>query len=80
MNGRRRSRRPARRSSSATSRQPGNAWLMVGIALMELEQLQESRRAFQQAQEFDVDSRRQAREWQRFVEDRIQVAELRSRS
>jgi tetratricopeptide (TPR) repeat protein len=60
--------------------QPGNAWLLVGIALMELEQLQESRRAFQQAQEFGVDARRQAREWQRFVEDRIEAAELRSRS
>jgi len=57
---------------------PGEAWLMIGIALLELDQLRESRRAFQQAQEFDADSRRQAREWQRFVEERIQVAELRA--
>lgn len=55
---------------------PGQAWLMIGIALMELDQLRESRQAFQRAQEFDADSRRQAREWQRFVEDKIRVAEL----
>lgn len=58
---------------------PGAAWLLVGIASMELGQLREARQAFQQAQAFDEDSRRQAREWQRFVEDRIQVAELRER-
>jgi tetratricopeptide (TPR) repeat protein len=57
---------------------PGAAWLMIGIAEMELGNLREARRAFQQAQEFDENTRRQAREWQRFVEDRIQVAELRS--
>lgn len=57
---------------------PGSAWLMIGIAEMELGNLREARRAFQQAQEFDANTRRQAREWQRFVEDRIQVAELRS--
>lgn len=56
---------------------PGQAWLMIGIALMELGRLQESRQAFRQAQEFDTDTRRQAREWQRFVEDKIRVAELR---
>ena len=57
---------------------PGGAWLMIGIAAMELGNLRESRQAFQQAQEYDANTRRQAREWQRFVEDRIQVAELRS--
>jgi tetratricopeptide (TPR) repeat protein len=57
---------------------PGGAWLMIGIAAMELGNLRESRQAFQKAQEFDANTRRQAREWQRFVEDRIQVAELRS--
>ncbi len=57
---------------------PGAAWLMIGIAEMELGNLREARNAFQQAQEFDANTRRQAREWQRFVEDRIQVAELRS--
>jgi tetratricopeptide (TPR) repeat protein len=57
---------------------PGGAWLMMGIALMELDQLRESRQAFQRAQDFDANTRRQAREWQRFVEDRIQVAELRA--
>jgi tetratricopeptide (TPR) repeat protein len=59
---------------------PGGAWLMIGIATMELGQLRESRNAFQRAQEFDADTRRQAREWQRFVEDRIQLAELRARN
>ena len=59
---------------------PGAAWLMIGIARMELDQLRESRRAFQRAQEFDANTRRQAREWQRFVEDRIQLAELRAAS
>lgn len=58
---------------------PGGAWLMIGIAEMELGNLREARRAFQQAQEFDANTRRQAREWQRFVDDRIQVAELRNR-
>ena len=57
---------------------PGGTWLMIGIAAMELGQLRESRNAFQRAQEFDPETRRQAREWQRFVEDRIQLAELRS--
>jgi len=57
---------------------PGGAWLMIGIAAMELGNLRESRQAFQQAQEYDANTRGQAREWQRFVEDRIQVAELRS--
>lgn len=59
---------------------PGGAWLMIGIAAMELGQLRESRNAFQRAQEFDANTRDQAREWQRFVEDRIQLAELRARS
>ena len=59
---------------------PGGTWLMIGIASMELDQLRESRNAFQRAQEFDADTRRQAREWQRFVEDRIQLAELRARN
>jgi len=59
---------------------PGGAWLMIGIASMELDQLRESRQAFQQAQEFDENTRRQAREWQRFVEERIQLNELRARN
>jgi tetratricopeptide (TPR) repeat protein len=59
---------------------PGGAWLMIGIAAMELGNLRESRNAFQRAQEFDDTTRRQAREWQRFVEDRIQLAELRARN
>lgn len=59
---------------------PGGAWLMIGIASMELEQLRESRQAFQRAQEFDENTRRQAREWQRFVEERIQLNELRARN
>ena len=59
---------------------PGGAWLMIGIAAMELGQLRESRNAFQRAQDFDAKTRRQAREWQRFVEDRIQLAELRARN
>jgi hypothetical protein len=58
---------------------PGQAWLLAGIALLELEQLGESRDAFRRAQEFDADTRRQGREWQRFVEERIQVAELQGR-
>ncbi|HUG98619.1 MAG TPA: tetratricopeptide repeat protein [Gammaproteobacteria bacterium] len=57
--------------------EPGNAWLLRGIALLELERLEESRQAFRQAQDFDPDTRRQAREWQRFVEDKIRVAGLR---
>jgi tetratricopeptide (TPR) repeat protein len=57
---------------------PGQAWLLAGIALMELERLGESREAFRRAQEFDGDTRRQGREWQRFVEERIQVAESRA--
>jgi tetratricopeptide (TPR) repeat protein len=56
---------------------PGEAWLLIGIASMELGKLQESRQALLRAQEFDEATRRQAREWQRFVEDRIQVAEAR---
>lgn len=60
--------------------EPGNAWLLTGIALMELDRLGESRQAFRRAQEFDADTRRQAREWQRFVEDKIRVAELRTGS
>lgn len=57
---------------------PGDAWLLIGIALMELDRLQESRQALQQAQDYDADTRRQAREWQRFVEDRIELAGLRA--
>lgn len=59
---------------------PGGVWLMIGIAAMELGELRESRNAFQRAQEFDADTRSQAREWQRFVEDRIQLAEVRARA
>ncbi len=59
---------------------PGGVWLMIGIATMELGNLREARNAFQRAQEFDPNTRRQAREWQRFVEDRIQLAELRARN
>lgn len=59
--------------------QPGSAWLLVGIALLELDRLRESRQALQRAQEFDTETRRQAREWQRFVDERIEVAGLRSR-
>src|SRR5690606_4937539 len=57
--------------------EPGNAWLLKGIALLELARLEESRHAFRQAQDFEPDTRRQAREWQRFVEDKIRVAGLR---
>jgi hypothetical protein len=53
---------------------PGGAWLMMGIAQMELGDLQEARRAFKQAQQFDDKVRRQARDWEKFVEDRMQVA------
>ena len=53
---------------------PGGAWLMMGIAQMELGELQEARRAFKQAQQFDENVRRQARDWEKFVEDRMQVA------
>lgn len=56
--------------------EPGNAWLLRGIALLELERLEESRQAFRQAQDFGPGTRRQAREWQRFVEDKIRVAGL----
>jgi tetratricopeptide (TPR) repeat protein len=58
-------------------REPGQAWLLIGIALMELDRLRESREALQRARDSGPDTRRQAREWQRFVEDRIEVAELR---
>lgn len=58
---------------------PGNAWLLAGIALLELEQLGEARAAFRTAQGFDEATRRQAREWQRFTEERMQLAELRAR-
>jgi tetratricopeptide (TPR) repeat protein len=58
--------------------QPGAAWLLTGIALMELDRLREARQAFLRAQEHDPDARRQAREWQRFVEDRIEAAGLRA--
>jgi len=57
---------------------PGGAWLMIGIAEMERGNLRESRNAFQRAQDFDAKTRQQAREWQRFVEDRIQLNELRA--
>lgn len=57
---------------------PGGVWLMLGIGEMELGELREARQAFQRAQEFDPKIRSQAREWQRFVEDRIQVADLRN--
>ena len=53
---------------------PGGAWLMMGIAQMELGSLQEARRSFKQAQQFDDKVRRQARDWEKFVEDRMQVA------
>jgi tetratricopeptide (TPR) repeat protein len=57
---------------------PGRAWLLVGIASMELGRLGEARQALQRAQESDESTRRQAREWQRFVEERIRVAETRA--
>jgi len=57
---------------------PGGVWLMIGIGTMELGELREARQAFQRAQDFDPKIRSQAREWQRFVEDRIQVAELKN--
>jgi tetratricopeptide (TPR) repeat protein len=52
---------------------PGGAWLMKGIALMELGQLQDARSALKEAQKFDDKTRRQAREWEQFVKDRIEV-------
>jgi tetratricopeptide (TPR) repeat protein len=61
-----------------TLAQPGTAWLLIGIALMELDQLRDARQAFQRAQEHGPEAGRQAREWQRFVEDRIEAAELRA--
>lgn len=57
---------------------PGGVWLMLGIGEMELGELSEARQAFQKAQEFDPKIRAQAREWERFVADRIQVANLRN--
>lgn len=53
---------------------PGGAWLMLGIASMELGELREARQAFKEAQNFDEKIRRQARDWEKFVEDRMQVA------
>ncbi len=53
---------------------PGGAWLMMGIANMEMGNLQQAKRAFRQAQQFDPDIRDQARDWEKFVEDRMQVA------
>lgn len=52
---------------------PGGAWLLKGIALMELGKLKDARAALKEAQRFDDKTRRQAREWEQFVEDRMQV-------
>lgn len=53
---------------------PGGAWLLMGIAQMELGELQDAKRSFREAQNFDEKIRRQARDWEKFVEDRMQVA------
>lgn len=53
---------------------PGNAWLMTGIAHLELGELREAKRALSTAQEVGGEkARRQAREWEQFVDDRISV-------
>lgn len=53
---------------------PGNAWLMTGIAYLELGELKEAKDALKQAQQAgDEKVRRQAREWEQFVDDRISV-------
>ncbi|MEE4660983.1 MAG: tetratricopeptide repeat protein, partial [Halieaceae bacterium] len=57
----------ARRALDKGVEEPGNAWLLVGMALARKDELEAARKAFVKAAKYE-DSEKWARQWMRFVE------------
>ncbi|UCC14114.1 MAG: tetratricopeptide repeat protein [Gammaproteobacteria bacterium] len=55
-------------------KKPGGAYLLIGIASNELRDWQQAMDALKEARQFDMNTRRQATDWMKFVEDRMAVA------
>jgi tetratricopeptide (TPR) repeat protein len=55
-------------------KKPGGAYLLIGIAANEMKDWQQSLDALKEARKYDENTRRQASDWIKFVEDRMAVA------
>ncbi|MDH4031382.1 MAG: tetratricopeptide repeat protein [Chromatiales bacterium] len=55
-------------------KKPGGAYLLIGIASNELRDWQQAMDALKEARQYDKNTRRQATDWMKFVEDRMAVA------
>mgnify|MGYP001818943737 FL=1 len=55
-------------------KKPGGAYLLIGIASNELRDWQQAMDALKEARQYDQNTRRQATDWMKFVEDRMAVA------
>ena len=55
-------------------KKPGGAYLLIGIAANEMRDWQQALDALREARKFDENTRRQAGDWIKFVEDRMAVA------
>jgi hypothetical protein len=56
------------------NRLPGGAYLLIGIAANEMKDWQQALDALKEARKYDENTRRQASDWIKFVEDRMAVA------
>lgn len=55
-------------------KKPGGAYLLIGIAANEMRDWQQALDALREARNYDQNTRRQATDWIKFVEDRMAVA------
>jgi len=55
-------------------KKPGGAYLLIGIAANEMRDWQQALDALKEARKYDENTRRQAADWIKFVEDRMAVA------
>ena len=55
-------------------KKPGGAYLLIGIAANEMKDWQQALDALKEARKYDENTRRQASDWIKFVEDRMAVA------
>jgi tetratricopeptide (TPR) repeat protein len=55
-------------------KKPGGAYLLIGIAANEIKDWQQALDALKEARKYDENTRRQASDWIKFVEDRMAVA------
>ncbi len=64
----------SRPSPKGNLKKPGAVYLVMGIASNELEQFDQAIQYMKKARDFDDNSRRQANDWIKFIQDRAAVA------